>query len=107
MSQRFILNEVSYFGAGCRKELPAAMQRLGLKKALVCSDKGLIKVGTTAMVTDVLTEAGIPFEIYSEIKPSDQRKAGRRGIQSQRSRLFGGHWWRFVNGHSQGHWHCG
>ncbi len=82
MSQRFILNEVSYFGAGCRKELPAAMQRLGLKKALVCSDKGLIKVGTTAMVTDVLTEAGIPFEIYSEIKPNPTVTNVKQGVKA-------------------------
>ncbi|MDY4520075.1 MAG: lactaldehyde reductase [Bacteroidales bacterium] len=82
MSQRFILNEVSYFGAGCRKELPAAMQRLGLKKALVCSDKGLIKVGTTAMVTDVLTEAGIPFEIYSEIKPNPTVTNVKQGVEA-------------------------
>lgn len=82
MSQRFILNEVSYFGVGCRKELPAAMQRLGLKKALVCSDKGLIKVGTTAMVTDVLTEAGIPFEIYSEIKPNPTVTNVKQGVEA-------------------------
>ncbi len=82
MSQRFILNEVSYFGAGCRKELPAAIQRLGLKKALVCSDKGLIKVGTTAMVTDVLTEAGIPFEIYSEIKPNPTVTNVKQGVEA-------------------------
>ena len=70
MAQRFILNEVSYFGAGARKELPAVLERMGLHKALVCSDKGLIKVGTTKMVTDVLDEASFPYEIYSEIKPN-------------------------------------
>ncbi|MCF0160128.1 MAG: iron-containing alcohol dehydrogenase, partial [Bacteroidaceae bacterium] len=70
MSKRFILNEVSYFGAGCRKELPEVLGRMGLKKALVCSDKGLIKVGTTKMVTDVLDAVGFPYEIYSEIKPN-------------------------------------
>ena len=34
MAQRFILNEVSYFGAGARKELPEVLNRMGLKKAL-------------------------------------------------------------------------
>lgn len=58
------------------------MQRLGLKKALVCSDKGLIKVGTTAMVTDVLTEAGIPFEIYSEIKPNPTVTNVKQGVEA-------------------------
>lgn len=70
MAQRFILNEVSYFGAGSRNELPEVINRMGFKKALVCSDKGLIKVGTTKMVTDVLDGISFPYEIYSEIRPN-------------------------------------
>ncbi len=82
MSQRFILNEVSYFGAGCRKELPDVMNRLNLKKALVCSDKGLIKVGTTKMVTDILDSASIPYEIYSEIKPNPTVTNVKQGVDA-------------------------
>ncbi len=80
MAQRFILNEVSYFGAGCRAELPGALARLNVKKALVCSDKGLIKVGTTKMVTDVLDAAGFAYEIYSEIKPNPTVKNVQDGV---------------------------
>ena len=80
MAQRFILNEVSYFGAGARKELPAVLSRMGLKKALVCSDKGLIKVGTTKMVTDVLDEVSFPYEIYSEIKPNPTVSNVQQGV---------------------------
>ncbi len=86
MAQRFILNEVSYFGAGCRKELPAVLKRLNLHKALVATDKGLLKVGTAKMVTDVLDEAGFPYEIYSEIKPNPtviNRKTKRRIFENQ------------------------
>lgn len=82
MSQRFILNEVSYFGAGCRKELPGVLHRMGLKKALVCSDKGLIRVGTTKMVTDVLDEASFPYEIYSEIKPNPTVSNVKQGVEA-------------------------
>lgn len=82
MSQRFILNEVSYFGAGCRKELPEVLHRMGLKKALVCSDKGLIRVGTTKMVTDVLDEASFPYEIYSEIKPNPTVSNVKQGVEA-------------------------
>lgn len=82
MAQRFILNEVSYFGAGARKELPEVLNRMGLKKALVCSDKGLIKVGTTKMVTDVLDETSFPYEIYSEIKPNPTVTNVKQGIDA-------------------------
>ena len=70
MIHRFILNEVSYFGPGARKELPEVVGRLGKKKALVVTDKGLIQFGVAKKVSDVLDEAGIPYEIFSEVKPN-------------------------------------
>ena len=82
MAQRFILNEVSYFGAGARKELPEVLNRMGLTKALVCSDKGLIKVGTTAKVTDVLDGINFPYEIYSEIKPNPTVTNVKQGVEA-------------------------
>ena len=84
MANRFILNEVSYFGAGARKELPEVLNRMGLHKALVCSDKGLIKVGTTKMVTDVLDGVGFPYEIYSEIKPNPTVTNVKQGVEAFR-----------------------
>ena len=80
MAQRFILNEVSYFGAGARKELPGVLNRMGLKKALVCSDKGLIKVGTTAMVTEILDGIHFPYEVFSEIKPNPTVSNVKQGV---------------------------
>jgi len=70
MANRFILNEVSYFGPGARKELPGVVSRLGYKKALVVTDKGLIKFGVAKMVTDVMDEAGIAYEVFSDVKPN-------------------------------------
>ncbi len=80
MAQRFILNEVSYFGAGARKELPEVLNRMGLKKALVCTDKGLLKVGTAQKVTEVLDAVGFPYEIYSEIKPNPTVTNVKQGV---------------------------
>lgn len=70
MVRRFILNETSYFGPGARKELPAAVERLGVKKALVVTDPGLLKFGVAAKVTDVLDEAGIPYSVFSDVRPN-------------------------------------
>ena len=82
MVNRFILNEVSYFGPGARKELPEVAHRLGLKKALVVTDKGLVKFGVAKMVTDVLDEAGIPYEIYSEVKPNPTVTNVKQGVDA-------------------------
>ena len=45
MINRFVLNEVSYFGPGAREVLPQEVKRLGLTKAFVATDKDLLKFG--------------------------------------------------------------
>jgi lactaldehyde reductase len=82
MANRFILNEVSYFGAGARKELPEVLNRMGAKKALVCTDKGLLKVGTAQKVTEVLDQCGFPYEIFSEVKPNPTVTNVKDGIKA-------------------------
>ena len=85
MVNRFILNEISYFGPGARKQLPEALERLNLHKALITTDKGLLKVGTVKMVTDVLDEAGFPYEIYSEIKPNPTVTNVTQGVEAYKA----------------------
>lgn len=82
MENRFILNEVSYFGPGARKELPGVVARLGYKKALVVTDKGLMKFGVAKMVLDVLDEAAIPYEIYDEVKPNPTVTNVKMGVEA-------------------------
>ncbi len=68
--QRIVLNEVSYFGPGARTVIPTEVARRGFKKALVVTDKELMKFGVAQKVIDVLVDAKIPYEIYDEIKPN-------------------------------------
>ena len=82
MVNRFILNEVSYFGPGARKELPGVVQRLGFKKALVVTDKGLMKFGVAKMVLGVLDEAAIPYAIYDDVKPNPTVTNVKNGVEA-------------------------
>ncbi len=82
MVNRFILNEVSYFGPGSRKELPGVVARLGFKKALVVTDKGLMKFGVAKQVLDVLDEAKIAYEIYDEVKPNPTVTNVKMGVEA-------------------------
>lgn len=82
MVNRFILNEVSYFGPGARKELPAAARQLGKTKALIVTDPGLLKFGVAKMVTDVLDEANIAYEIFSDVKPNPTVSNVKNGIEA-------------------------
>lgn len=82
MVNRFILNEVSYFGPGARKELPGVVARFGYKKALVVTDKGLMKFGVAKMVLDVLDEAGIAYDIFDDVKPNPTVTNVKEGIEA-------------------------
>ncbi|MDE6563812.1 MAG: lactaldehyde reductase [Muribaculaceae bacterium] len=85
MINRFILNEVSYFGPGARRELPEAIRRIGKTKALIVTDPGLIKFGVAKMVTDVLDEAAIPYEIFSEVKPNPTVSNVQAGLDAYKA----------------------
>jgi lactaldehyde reductase len=78
--QRIVLNEVSYFGPGARTIIPVEVYRRGFKKALVVTDKELIKFGIAQKVIDVLVEAHIPFEIYDAIKPNPTVTNVKEGV---------------------------
>jgi lactaldehyde reductase len=80
MVNRFVLNETSYHGAGAIKEIATEVKGRGFKKAFVCSDPDLIKFGVTKKVTDVLDNADIDYEIYSEIKPNPTIENVQTGV---------------------------
>lgn len=82
MIQRFVLNEVSYFGPGARQVLPQEVKRLGLHKAFVATDKSLLQFGVADKVLDVLKAADIPYEIYSEIKPNPTVSNVKGGVKA-------------------------
>lgn len=82
MANRFVLNETSYHGAGAIKEIAPEVKGRGFKKAFVCSDPDLIKFNVTKKVTDVLDEADIAYEIYSEIKPNPTIENVQTGVEA-------------------------
>jgi lactaldehyde reductase len=79
---RFVLNGVSYHGHGAIKEIPGIIKSKGLKKAFVASDPDLIKFGVTAKVTKLLEESGIPYSIYSDIKPNPTIENVQSGVKA-------------------------
>ena len=82
MINRFILNEVSYFGPGAREVLPKEIARLGLHKALVVTDKDLIKFGVADKVLKVLETASVPYEVFSDVKPNPTVANVKAGLQA-------------------------
>ncbi len=80
MANRFVLNETSYHGKGAIKEIATEVKGRGFKKCFVCSDPDLLKFGVTKKVTDVLENASIDYEIYSQIKPNPTVENVQTGV---------------------------
>ena len=80
MANRIVLNETSYHGAGAIAEIANEAKARAFKKAFVCSDPDLIKFGVTKKVTDVLDNAGLAYEIYSNIKPNPTIENVQTGV---------------------------
>lgn len=79
---RLVLNETSYHGAGCVTEVTGEITRRALKKVFLCSDSGLLACGVTDRVTRVLGDAGIPYVVYSGIKPNPTIANVQEGVAS-------------------------
>ena len=82
MANRFVLNETSYHGKGAINEIATEIKARGFKKAFVCSDPDLIKFGVTKKVTDILDNANIAYEIYSDIKPNPTIENVQNGVEA-------------------------
>ena len=80
MANRFVLNETSYHGKGAINEIATEVKGRGFKKCFVCSDPDLLKFGVTKKVTDVLGNASIDYEIYSQIKPNPTVENVQTGV---------------------------
>ena len=81
MTQRMILNETSYFGAGAINHIVEEITRRGFHKALVVTDKDLVKYGVVNNVITLLDQAGLPYEVYDEVVPNPTIRVVTAGIE--------------------------
>ena len=82
MATKFVLNETSYFGKGAREVLVDEIKTRGYNKVLVVTDKALFEVGVTGKVKALLDEAGIAYEVFSEVKPNPTKRNVWDGVEA-------------------------
>ena len=87
MANRMILNETSYFGAGSISKIVTEAKKRAFKKALVVTDPDLIKFNVAKNVTDLLEEAGLAYEIFSQVKANPTVKVVKAGIEAFKASL--------------------
>ena len=77
---RMIFNQTAYFGRGAIKEIPAVAKQHGFTKAFIVTDPVLLETGTAEKVTKVLDEAGLPYEVFSNVKPNPPVECIKDGV---------------------------
>jgi len=82
MANRIVLNPVSYHGSGAILEIAPELKAHGCKKALVCSGKHIIKSGEINKILDPLTEAGIEYALFNDIKPNPSIENVQAGVEA-------------------------
>ena len=70
MTHRMIFNQTGYFGRGAIAHIAPEIARRGLTKAFIVTDPVLADNGTAARITDLLDEAGISWEVFSDVAPN-------------------------------------
>jgi lactaldehyde reductase len=81
MANRMVLNETSYIGAGAIENIVTEVKTRGYKKALVVTDKDIIKFNVATKVTDLLKANDLAFEIFDEVKANPTINVVLTGIE--------------------------
>ena len=82
---KFTLNETSYHGAGAINAIPDEIKSRAFTKVFVVTDPDLVKFAVTDKVLDVLKNAGIEYEVYSDVKANPTIENVQNGVSAFKS----------------------
>lgn len=66
----FVLPTRVVFGEGVSSNIDIEIKKMGNKKPMIVTDKGLIKAGVVGKITKVLEKAAIDYAVFDEIEPN-------------------------------------
>ena len=81
MSYRMILNQTAYFGVNSINNIIDEVKKRGYQKALVVTDKELIKFKVATKVTELLDSAKLDYQIFDEVMPNPTISIVKQGIE--------------------------
>lgn len=72
-------------GRGVIRGLGSELERIGARRLLLVTDKGIVQAGLLKSITPLLEQAGIPFAVFSEFDPNPTDADALRGIEAYRA----------------------
>lgn len=70
MAERINAVKTSFFGKGAVRLLGPELRRMGVRRALVVTDRFLYESGAAARVGQVLSEAGVEYAVFYQVQPN-------------------------------------
>ncbi len=81
MANRMVLNETSYIGAGAIASIVDEAKGRGFKKALIVTDKDLVKFNVVSKVTSLLDNNGLAYEVFDHVKANPTVGIVKEGLK--------------------------
>lgn len=81
MANRMILNETSYHGAGAITHIVDEVKLRGFRKALIVTDKDLVKFHVVSKVTDLLDANQLDYEVFDQVKANPTVAIVKEGLK--------------------------
>src|SRR5512138_3962453 len=72
-------------GAGAIARLAAEVQRLGMRRPLLVTDRGVVRAGVAARAQDALARAGVRFAAFEDVRPDPTDEDAERGVAAFRA----------------------
>ncbi|WP_433753127.1 iron-containing alcohol dehydrogenase [Paenibacillus amylolyticus] len=72
---------VNLMGRGCLLEAGQMIEQMGIRKALVVSDRQLITSGVAEQVLSILRKSGLDYVVYDEVQPNPTCQNVHDGLQ--------------------------
>ncbi|MCF7754904.1 iron-containing alcohol dehydrogenase [Paenibacillus xylanexedens] len=72
---------VNLMGRGCLQEAGQMIEQMGIRKALVVSDRQLITSGVAEQVLSILRKSGLEYVVYDEVQPNPTCQNVHDGLQ--------------------------
>ena len=70
MPERVNAVKTSFFGKGAVRLLIPELQKMGIRRALLITDRFLYESGAGEKVGSVLSEAGVEYAVYYNVTPN-------------------------------------
>ena len=81
MSYGFFMPNISLMGEGALEDASNEIKKLGLKKALIVTDKVLVEVKLVDVLLKVLDNVGVAYEVFDSTRPNPTKKNVNDGIK--------------------------